>query len=79
MISPENAANLVLKKTGYKKLCNVRDYDNKHYVVMATPDENTFKNYQTLFGVDKNTGAITNFILNSESIEAFQNAKIVFK
>ena len=49
MISPENAANLVLKKTGYKKLCNVRDYDNKHYVVMATPDENTFKNYQTLF------------------------------
>ena len=79
MISPENAANLVLKKTGYKKLCNVRDYDNKNYVVMATPDENTFKNYQTLFGVDKNTGAITNFILNSESIEAFQNAKIVFK
>ena len=79
MISPENAANLVLKKTGYKKLCNVRDYDSQHYVVMATPDENTFKNYQTLFGVDKNTGAITNFILNSESIEAFQNAKIVFK
>lgn len=79
MISPENAANLVLKKTGYKKLCNVRDYDNKHYVVMATPDENTFKNYQTLFGVDKNTGDVTNFMLNSESIEAFQNAKIVFK
>ena len=79
MISPENAANLVLKKTGYKKLCNVRDYDNKHYVVMATPDENTFKNYQTLFGVDKNTGYVTTFMLNSESIEAFQNAKIVFK
>ena len=79
MISPENAANLVLKKTGYKKLCNVRDYDNKHYVVMATPDENAFKNYQTLFGVDKNTGYVTTFMLNSESIEAFQNAKIVFK
>ena len=79
MISPENAANLVLKKTSYKKLCNVRDYDSQHYVVMATPDENTFKNYQTLFGVDKNTGDITNFMLNSETIEAFQNAKIVFK
>ena len=79
MISPENAANLVLKKTGYKKLCNVRDYDSQHYVVMAIPDDEHFKDYQTVFGVDKETGAITNFILNSESIEAFQNAKIVFK
>ena len=46
---------------------------------MAIPDDEHFKDYQTVFGVDKKTGAITNFILNSESIEAFQNAKIVFK
>lgn len=78
MISPENAANLVLKKTGYKNLCNVRDYDSQHYVVMATPDENTFKGYQTTFGVDKNTGAITNFMLNADTVDAFQSAKIVF-
>ena len=79
MISPENAANLVLKKTGYKKLCNVRDYDSQHYVVIATPDENTFKNYQTLFGVDKNTGTITNFILNSETIDTYQRSEIVYQ
>ena len=78
MISPENAAKLVLNKTGYKKLCNVRDYDAQYYVVMAIPDDEHFKGYQTVFGVDKKTGAVTNFMLNSETIEAFQNAEIVF-
>ena len=46
---------------------------------MATPDENTFKNYQTLFGVDKNTGAITNFMLNSETVDTYQRSEIIYQ
>ena len=79
MISPENAANLVLKKTGYKKLCNIRDYDNKHYVVMAIPDDKHFKGYQTVFGVDKKTGDVTNFMLNSETVDTYQRSEIVYQ
>lgn len=79
MISPENAAELVLKETGYKKLYNVRDYDLSHYVVMAAPnDDKLYKDAQTTFGVDKKTGKVTSFILNGLTIQKFNRSKIVF-
>lgn len=79
MISPEEAAKLVLNKTGYKSLYFVKDYDDKHYVVCAAPDDEKLYLTDNTFGVDKNTGVVSNFSVNSQTVEAYQKANIVYK
>lgn len=77
MMTPAEAANKVKETQGYEQVLKVKDYDAKHYVVEAIPKANKIpKGMQTTFGVDKNTGAVTAFMLNmGNNLQSFLNAK----
>lgn len=78
MISPKKASEIVLKHTGYKHVYNVKDYDSKHYIVSAAPDnKQIYRTLQTTFGVNKNTGKVTAFVLNGSTYDSYMNAKVV--
>lgn len=77
MISPAEAANKVKETQGYEQVLKVKDFDAKHYVVEALPKANKIpKGMQTTFGVDKNSGQVTAFMLNDgNNLQKFLNAK----
>lgn len=78
MISPAEAANKVKETQKYEEILRVKDYDAQHYVVEAWPKTNKLPHgEQTMFGVDKNTGAVTAFMANPSTgtLDRFLNAK----
>lgn len=78
MISPAEAANKVKTTQKYEQVLRVKDYDDKHYVVEALPKANTIPHgEQTLFGVDKSTGAVTAFMANpgTGTLDRYLSAK----
>ncbi len=78
MVSPKEAAKLVLEQTGYEEVFVVKDYDFIHYVVEATPVKGKLpKCAQATFGVNKFTGRVTAFHLRPfGTLEKYQKAKI---
>lgn len=78
MISPTEAANKVRETQKYEEIIRVKDYDPQHYVVEAWPTANKMPHgEQTTFGVDKNTGEVTAFMMNpaTGTLDRFLNAK----
>ena len=77
MMTPAEAANKVKETQNYEQVLKVVDFDARHYVVEALPVANKItKGVQTTFGVDKNTGEVTAFMLNfGNNLDKFRNAK----
>lgn len=78
MMTPAEAANKVKETQGYELVIRVKDYDAQHYVVEALPKANKLPHgEQTTFGVDKNTGAVTAFMINpaTGTLDKFLSAK----
>lgn len=78
MISPAEAAKKVKETQNYEEVLRVKDYDAQHYVVEAWPIAGKMAHgEQTTFGVDKNTGAVTAFMMNpgTGTLDKFLNAK----
>jgi hypothetical protein len=68
MITAKEAMNKVLTSQGYKWPIRVKDYDKQHYVCEALPEVGKLAiGAQTTFGVDKNTGEVTAFMLNDHN------------
>lgn len=79
MITAKEAMNKVLKSEGYKWPIRVKDYDNEYYVCEALPEVGKLSiGTQTTFGVDKETGEVTAFMLNNrDCLNRYVNAKTV--
>lgn len=77
MITPVEAANRVKETQKYEWIIKVKDYDNAHYVVEALPKVGEFPiGVQGTFGVDKETGEVTAFMLNyGNNLERYKRAK----
>ncbi len=77
MMTPAEAANKVKETQGYEWVLSVKDYDAQHYVVQAYPKKGKLSiGVQTSFGVDKNTGAVTAFMVNQgNNFDKLRNAK----
>ena len=77
MMTPAEAANKVKETQDYEQVLKVKDFDSRHYVVEALPVANKIsKGIQTTFGVDKNTGEVTAFMLNyGNNLKEFLKAK----
>lgn len=77
MMTPAEAANKVKETQGYEQVLKVKDYDAQHYVVEALPKANKLPHgAQTTFGVDKNSGQVTAFMLNyGNNLDRFLSAK----
>jgi hypothetical protein len=74
MMTPAEAANKVKQTQGYAEVLFVKDYDSEHYVVEALKDSNDLSS--DLFGVDKNTGAVTGFFPRpGGTLEKYSSAK----
>lgn len=79
MITAKEAMNKVLTSQGYKWPIRVKDYDDQHYVCEALPEVGKLAvGSQTTFGVDKNTGEVTAFMLNDHNnLDRYLNAKTI--
>lgn len=77
MISPAEAANKVKQTQNYEWVTKVVDFDAQHYVVEALPEVGKLATgCQTTFGVDKNSGQVTAFMMNDAAKRnKFINAK----
>lgn len=78
-MTPAEAANKVLETQKYEQVICVKDFDAQHYVVEALPQKNKLAcGMQTTFGVDKQTGQVTAFMMNyGNNLDAYLSAKTV--
>lgn len=79
MITAKEAMDKVLESEGYKWPIRVKDFDKEHYVCEALPEVGKLSiGMQTTFGVDKETGEVTAFMMNyGDNLQLYLDAKTV--